>query len=418
MSEENKHPLPLTYKDLVYKRRGDVVHRGWYYFIEDTNPKMSTVIYDGMRIIKDDGAYHCFTIKSIDGKYTDMKTIKKKRPNDRINLVELNMGRLKYLSRRERLDQLKELSKEKKKQIKLLQKELDYYTDYMNIVMNENQDYQPHKTALIVVTGWLGDALYASPIAEQLKNQLDYTRVDYLIGFPQTQLILKNNIYIDQVYVYPELTPYPKAEKLIASVRYDSVFTLPVNDLKELPTIKYQKFCGIPNPEPEFKCSIPAYFVSNITTNKTIIGVSSTWKDYNENYRDVDYIISELSNQFHNLKFVKLGDNISQFEGSTPENVASFYEMLATMKECEYVIGAEGGMLNFASSLGTKTICATDFTEALFGKNGKMYQYKDWEKRITPKAFFKRAGHINLPPTAKTNEEILKEISKILASIK
>lgn len=406
--------LPLVHKDLVYKRRGDVVRRGWYYFDETTKAQLADVTYLGLKVVKGDGTYHRFKIESLDKKYVDEKCIWRRNSNDRVSLIDLNINPSKKHARKEKLDSLKKLISEKNKQIKSLTTQRDYYKSYMDNLIENNFD-EVNKSALVVVTGWLGDAFFASSIAEQLKLQLEYARVDYLIGFPQTKLMLQNNIFIDTVYVYPTQTPYPNPETLLHYSKYHDVFVLPVNDLSELPTIKYQKHCGIKYPVPQFNCSIPHYFISSLPKDKTIIGVSSTWKDYNENYRDVDYIIDELSSKHPDLVFIKLGNNVSQFEGASQDNVLKFYSMLADMKSCEYVIGCEGGMLNFASSLGVKTICATDFTNALFGMNGKMYQYADWEKRITPRAFFPNKGHINLKPDFTTNDEIIQEISKILS---
>jgi len=107
------------------------------------------------------------------------------------------------------------------------------------------------------------------------------------------------------------------------------------------------------------------------------IGICATWKDKHEKLRDISKIMVPLQEFFPEFDFVQIGSGISQFDGTSVEEVKNFYKMLGLMKKCDFIIGCEGGLLNFASSLKVRTICATDFTVALFGENGRMYQYKD-----------------------------------------
>lgn len=408
--------LRATNKRLKPERKGTVVFEGWYYFEGTTQPRLTKVIFRKKKIVKDVGVYNIFELKSNDGEYSEIKSIFKEKAYHHVNINELHISSIHWVSRKKRKDEIQERIsiqkneiKQREKYVKDLEKQLSQINDY--------KDDSVKKTALIVVIGWLGDCLFSIPIAEKLKTQKNYMRVDYLIGFPQVKEIMDNNIYIDEVYVYPTPTPYPDHTKLKSVNAYDDVFVLPTNDLSELPTIKFQKHCGIEMTSPQFRSNISTkyqrYYYSGGNA-RIKIGVASTWKDKNENYRDVDNIINRLQEKFPQIMFLKLGNNISQFEGATPENIKNFYIMLSKMTMCEYVIGAEGGMLNFASSLGTKTICATDFTNALFGENGRLYQYKDWHDRITPRAFFPHEGHINLPPEIDTNEAICDEIEKLL----
>ena len=408
--------LRAVNKRLNVDRRGSVVFEGWYFFEGTTEPVLTKVIFRGKKIVKGVGAYNKFELKSNDGKYSEIKTVLKEKSYHKVNLNELHISSIHWVSRKKRKDEIHERIiiqrneiRQREKYIKELEKQMDKLNNY--------KDDSVKKTALIVVTGWLGDCFFSIPIAQKLKVQKNYMRVDYLVGFPQVEETMRNNIYIDEVYVYPTPTPYPDHIKLKSIDAYDDVFVLPVNDLSELPTIKFQKACGIEMTSPQFRAMVSSKYQRYVyrgDKNAIRIGVSSTWKDKNEQYRDVDDIINRLQSKLPNAMFIKLGENVSQFEGSTPENIRKFNIMLSKMTICDYVIGAEGGMLNFASSLGVKTICATDFTNALFGEHGRLYQYKDWNDRITPRAFFPHEGHINLDPSFDTNESICNEIERLL----
>jgi ADP-heptose:LPS heptosyltransferase len=263
------------------------------------------------------------------------------------------------------------------------------------------------KTCLINVIGWLGDSLFASSIAERLLSENKFDKIDYLIGFPQTKYFLENNPYINNIFVEKNPTPYPNHSSYYG--KYDEIFTLPVNDLKYLPTVKFQKHCGVENTKKEFYL-YHSFEKQNFT--KPLIGVCSTWKDKNENFRNSVEILEKLQQLLPQYEFILLGNNISQFQGAN--DVDGYIEMAKTMYNCQIVIGTEGGMTNLASGLRTKTICTTDFTNSLFGKNGRLYQYKDWYDRIAPSAFFPNDGHINLAPTIDTNEKIIQTIYNIL----
>ena len=60
---------------------------------------------------------------------------------------------------------------------------------------------------LIKTYGFIGDILFASSIAQKLKEQYgNDCIVDYCIGFPQPYKLLKNNPWIDNVYLSYDTT--------------------------------------------------------------------------------------------------------------------------------------------------------------------------------------------------------------------
>jgi hypothetical protein len=115
------------------------------------------------------------------------------------------------------------------------------------------------------------------------------------------------------------------------------------------------------------------------------------------------------SNWIHDLGFVIIGNGCSQYEGAN--DVYGYLRMGQLMMSCDAVLGAEGGLLNLASSLGVDTICATDFTKGL---NDRMYHVEDIFDKLTPSAFFGSDCHTNLDPKFDTNESIVEEMFQII----
>jgi ADP-heptose:LPS heptosyltransferase len=255
------------------------------------------------------------------------------------------------------------------------------------------------RKCLIIVIGWLGDSLFASSIAERLKSENQYDVIDYLIGFPQTQPLLELNPYIDKVHVSPEYGPYPSTHYIDLN-EYNDVFRLPVNDLTDPPTIKFQKHCGVRNIRTEYEVNTLDQYDSifhSMPKNRINIGICSTWKDKNEQYYHSDDLIKILEDNKHfNLFKIGLPPTTNQYQGA---EISNYYLFTASLcKFCDWVIGSEGGLTNLAAGVGTRVIYTTDFTYGLFGPNGRMYKYQDPLSKIGPRAFFPNKGHIALPP--------------------
>lgn len=269
------------------------------------------------------------------------------------------------------------------------------------------------KKCLIIVTGWLGDSLFASSIAEKLIKENQFNEIDYLIGFPQTKELLENNPFINKVILSNNLGPYPSYN---GNENYDKIFTLPVNDLIEKPTIKFQKYCGVKNPTDYYNIYTNSkrekqtleLFNKILFNGKKNIGICSTWKTINGDLFDPSNLIEKLKTEFN---IFKLGmNNISQFDGA---NHIEEYNIQATLcKYLDWVVGSEGGLTNLAAGIGTNIIYTTDFTYSLFGPKGRMYQYNNPLERIGPKAFFPTKNHIALDQYINYDNihNILKEI--------
>lgn len=267
----------------------------------------------------------------------------------------------------------------------------------------------------IVVHGWLGDALFASSIAEKLIKEGQTNSVDYVLGFPQTEKILNNNPYIRNVFVHN--VPGPNPPYAYLEKMYDHVHVLPVNDLVEVPTVKFQRHCGVSNPTTEFNIDVPVEYKKHILNGlgKTLfngkknIGLCATWKMKHEVLFDVGPLAAKLS-KYYNV--FPIGRAISQYEGANDVN--GYIQSAALCSFMDYVVGAEGGLTNLAAGMGTNVIYTTDFTYFLFGPEGRLYKYDNPLERIGPLAFFPTRNHVALDKDLDYNylDEAIRNIVK------
>jgi ADP-heptose:LPS heptosyltransferase len=291
------------------------------------------------------------------------------------------------------------------------------------------------KKILIKTYGFIGDILFASSIAEKLFVK-DECLIDYCIGFHQPYKLLKNNPCINEVYLSKSKGPKIILPDDVNEHDYDFVYELPECRQDVPPTIWYQQYCNIENPTTEYKIYSDAVIdasvkheLSLLNPGKSkVIGYVSNWKNltiqyteeaYNlglknvsdimthsqSNTRDIDYILQELNKDFI---LIPLGYDHSVTQYHTALDSTSTYTNTASIiKNCDLVIGQEGGMTNLAAGLGIRCIITTDFMHALYGPNGIMKKFK--EVKLGPKNMFPFKNHIHLDPFIK-DDEIVKII--------
>jgi hypothetical protein len=93
------------------------------------------------------------------------------------------------------------------------------------------------------------------------------------------------------------------------------------------------------------------------------------------------------------------------------------------IKNCDYVIGAEGCITNMSSAIGTKTIITTDYIHQMFGPKGINWlkqgrDFSNLEKRtpfLGPNVYFPNKGHVHLNPYL-TDYEVGEEILEIVTN--
>lgn len=283
------------------------------------------------------------------------------------------------------------------------------------------------KRALINCTGFIGDILFASSIAEKLQSEEQFDKIDYNIQIHQPLELLSNNPFIDRIFI---------RGNGINEKDYNKIFTTPLVDQSQTPPRQFQEACGVKNPTDSFKVytnksfdySMKLMIEDAVKDNIPIIAYLTNWDErsylftkeqykkgidvpnlgYGGAHRDIEYIINELSKKYVLLK-VGFPSGTNQF--NTGLNTTATYSSTASLlKHCDYFIGAEGGLANLASGVGTKTIITGDFVHQLYGWNGVIKKIK--EPKLGPKYYFKE-GHITLDPYL-TDKLVVDNIIKIV----
>jgi hypothetical protein len=288
---------------------------------------------------------------------------------------------------------------------------------------------------LINCTGYIGDILFASSVAKQLHWQdnpgySDHNKivVDYLIHLYQPYELLCNNPFINKVYLFD-----------CDRTAYDIVYDLHEIDFNIQPPKYYQMKCGIKNPTTEFEVYTNKAF--DLAVEKSlkpfkdqglkIVAYLSNWEErsfifteeeykkgidipgygYGGKHRNTDWIIEQLNNHSGILLTpvgMPPGYNVREADFN---NVAEYSMQASFLKNCDYFIGAEGGLCNLAAGVGTKTIITGDFIHQLYGWNGVLRKIQ--EPKLGPEHYFTSVGHLTLNPYL-TDKEVVEQIQNIL----
>lgn len=276
---------------------------------------------------------------------------------------------------------------------------------------------------LINCTGFVGDILFASSVAEQLHLQTDEVVVDYLIHLYQPYELLTNNPFINKVHLFD-------CDKSV----YDTVYNLHEIDFNIQPPKYYQIQCGIKTPTTQFKVYTNQAFDAAVEKSLQplkdqglkVVAYLNNWEEksflfteeqykrgidvpnlgYGGSHRDTNWIVEQL-NERADLVLAPVGmpPNYNVREADF-NNVAEYSMQASFLKNCDYFIGAEGGLCNLAAGVGTKTIITGDFIHQLYGWNGVLRKLQ--EPKLGPQYYF-TSGHITLDPYL-TDQQIVKQI--------
>lgn len=273
---------------------------------------------------------------------------------------------------------------------------------------------------LIDCTGFIGDTLFASSIAEKLHEQDASAVVDYSIPLNQPMFLLEENPYINAVYLSHENKPND----------YDKVYKMPFVDQSEPATIQFQRTAEIKNPTTKFDVYTLTEYDESAREQLELIRRPGTqlvawltgwkdrayqttldmyWKKVGGPHRDIDRIITKLEKTFTMIP-VGLPCGVSQL---TPQAQDPYqYAFLASViKSCDWMIGGEGGMTNLACAVGTRTIITTCFIEQLYGRNGHIKQIP--KPQMGPAVYYPNGGHTHLAPFI-SDDEVAAEIERII----
>lgn len=291
-----------------------------------------------------------------------------------------------------------------------------------------------NKKCLVVTCGFFGDIIFATSLAEKLKQEKRFKEVDYLIGFPQVLRLVQNNPYIDTVYVSDTPSAYP-VKTDIDSKQYSDIIQLQQLNYTIPPTCEYQQLSGISQVSPEYKVyTEPEYdefakeYVNSVKeSGKKVVAVMSNWQPktyiftpeqyragvdvpnlgYGGSHRDIPKIIATLSNHFTLLEVgVPTEYNQATTSTITDDSPKSVLFEASLMKYCDAFIGTDGGLATIAAGVGTKTIITGDFNLQLYGWNGVIKKVQ--QPRLGPYEYFGEP-HVVLDPYF-SDEEVAQAI--------
>lgn len=293
------------------------------------------------------------------------------------------------------------------------------------------------RTALIATTGFLGDILFASSVAEHLIKEKQFDAVDYLVGFPQVIPLLQQNPYIRNVFLADNMGPDVVVPS-DTSLSWSAIFKQPVSSFRVQPTIEVQLACGVQKPSTDFTIyTVPELDekakieIDSRRNNNKVIAWLSSWElksyiltpqlysagvnhpelGYAKSHRNIQMIVNKLSERFSMIE-VGYPVKYNQYElaASAPTTLAYTASLL---KYCDFFIGCEGGLANLAYGVGTKTILTSDFVLQLYGWNGSVKKVK--EPKLGP-VYYGKSGHIDLDPYL-TDYEVIEQIITIVNSM-
>ena len=282
---------------------------------------------------------------------------------------------------------------------------------------------------LIKVTGFLGDILFSTSVARQLKREDKSLLIDYQIPLNAPYEILQLDNNINRVFI-------PNEE--VDESSYDKVFTLPPCTQEDPPTIQYQKHCGVKDLDPSYNVEVPHTAIEVVSAmmkphkqqGKKIVAWQGNWEEKSFRYteeeykrgvdvpnlgyggkrRDINFLISELSRRYLLIK-VGFDPGVSQNQiGLLTTGIFTY--TAAILSQCDYMVGGESGLINLAAGVGTKTIITGDYVHQLYGWNGVIRKLK--EPKLGPEFYFE-SGHVSLNPYL-TDEEVVEQIKNIIGN--
>jgi hypothetical protein len=282
--------------------------------------------------------------------------------------------------------------------------------------------------ALINCIGFIGDNIFASSIAERLREQgFDY--IDYNLSIAQPLELLSLNPNIDRTFY----------QQPINHQEYDRIFNLEPIHRRLTPCEQFQLQCEIQTPTPYYKVytnpsqdNYVTPLIGHVAGNRKIIAWMSNWEErtfgfteeeyqrgidvpnlgYGGRRRDIKSILQFLE-QTGEYFLVEVGLPCGTDQRTVTVDGVSNYTLTASMiKACDWFIGGEGGLANLAAGVGTKTIITGDFVHQLYGWNGVIE--KNLEPKLGPKYYFPQ-GHHTLDPYL-TDLQTAQQIHRIICN--
>jgi hypothetical protein len=295
----------------------------------------------------------------------------------------------------------------------------------------------------------IGDIIFSSSVARKLKQVTPNCVIHYDVNYLQPIELLNNNPYVDWVYY-----------KESADIDYDIVYQLMNEDVSTLnpyesAVSQFQRMCDIENFDDTFEVFTNQQLDYSIQRSMEELVNIGDWDDdlvkvgYQADWDRKSFLFTEEEyyraeggecgggygsgsrNVFDIINCMETSPKVMLFALGIDEKISNNYPCLnstskftftaSLMKNCDYVIGAEGCLTNISSALGTKTIITTDYIHQMFGPKGIGWQQsggdlnnlEDRKPYLGPNSYFPDQGHIELSPFL-TDNQVGEEILRIV----
>jgi hypothetical protein len=207
---------------------------------------------------------------------------------------------------------------------------------------------------LIVSTGFLGDSILAGSLAENCKLN-GFETVDLLISWPQTLQLLRNNPYIDNVYLSPNIGAVP--DITIDIHMYDMIYRTDHLVFSEKPLDTFNKKFHLNKLKYDFNLYV--HEVELPIKKKPRLAFQYDWhlRSFSSNNmpRNSQNIIDSISDKYE--VFIIGDDTHYNITETTP---IDFITHCSIIKECDIFFGYPGGMHWVSGGVNTPSITTSE----------------------------------------------------------
>jgi ADP-heptose:LPS heptosyltransferase len=254
----------------------------------------------------------------------------------------------------------------------------------------------------IISIGFFGDGILAGSFCENLKlNGCD--RVDLFIRFPQIYELLKDNPYIDNLYMLP-----PNG---INESHYDKVYTWDKAEFGVKPIDTINKHFNLKKLKYDFDLNVPDIKLKGNPTKYNLAfheDERSTILSYGGK-RNMSKIIEGIQDKY-NIYFIGKGKHNEYIPNDFINNHC------AIIKQCDLFFGYPGGMHWIAAGLKVPTITVSEFIMNHYQNTTQEFRSSDFDL-FQKKWMWHANKHFNethtlLPPDI-SEENIIKILNSL-----
>ena len=217
----------------------------------------------------------------------------------------------------------------------------------------------------IVCIGFIGDGILAGSFCENLKLN-GCEQVDLFVRIPQTYELLKNNPYIDNLY----LSSFNSTHES----NYDKFYVWDKSEFNVRPIDTINKYFNLPELKYDYNLYVPDVELGPIN-GKLNLAFHEHWNERSSSYgknRNVANIISNIKDKY-NIYFVGGERHHNFIPGDFLENHCS------VIKKCDLFFGYPGGMHWIAAGCQTPSITTSEYVMGHYKNSTREFISDDFD---------------------------------------